>query len=53
MLFSRSVAFTGWKREKASQKAGRETESEGRFQTSPLLSWGPLGPVSWRLKAFL
>lgn len=46
MLFSQSVALTGRKREKASQKAGRETESEGRFQTSPLLSWGPLRPVS-------
>lgn len=53
MLFSQSVAFTGLKREKASQKAGRDTESEGRVQTSPLLSQGPLGPVSWRLKVFL
>ena len=35
MLCSWSVAFTGWKREKASQKAGRETESgRARQRTS-------------------
>ena len=40
-------------RKSKSEKVGRETGREGRVQTSPLLSQGPLGPESWRLKVFL